>query len=285
MRCPAAGRAAGRAPSPEPLTGSPRVVQQARVAMRARGRSPRALFTSEGRAGSQGARARLCLGGGTVAWAQGRVAAVCTGQPRAASHPLLQLQSTVSVFLVVTPVGCWLNLSFAETELCKDRSGVSLGPELGAVVPQQCPCEAWWQVCPAELMPSATSPSRMAPRRPPRRPSHRPASARSGRGYRLVPMPQAAEWTEGVARRERGFRVFKVCWPRCDVLASRVGSQVERPVCVRCRKPPLLQASSRTGTSCTLCGAGGTTGTPVVPRFLTSALPLAGTMQVALGFS
>lgn len=259
--------------------------------MRARGRSSRALFTSEGRAGSQGARARLCPGGGRVTWGPRpsggsvhRTAPCCLPPPPPASVHCIGFPGRDSSGLLVELELC------QNWELCKDRSGVSPKPELGAVVPQQCPCEAWWQVCPAVLMPSATSPSRMAPRRPPRRPSHRPASARSGRGYYFVPMPQAAEWKEGVACRELGLRVFQVYWPQSDMLASQMGSEVERPVCVHCRKTaPCCRLRHALGrlVSCAVQVAqeACTKGTPVVTMFLTSALPLAGTMQMALGFS
>lgn len=53
--------------------------------------------------------------------AQGQVVAVCVGpwdcfmsSTVLAPTRFLQLESTASVFLVVNPVGCWLNVSFAK---------------------------------------------------------------------------------------------------------------------------------------------------------------------------
>lgn len=39
-----------------------------------------------------------------------------------------------------------------------------------------------------------------------------------------------------MACRELGFPVSEGYWPQSEVLAFQVGSQIERPVCVRCRK-------------------------------------------------
>lgn len=59
---------------------------------------------------------------------------------RAASHPLLQLQSAVSVFLVVSLVGWWLNLSFAKTgSSVRTEVGFLFGPSEGLWCPSSVP--------------------------------------------------------------------------------------------------------------------------------------------------
>lgn len=72
-------------------------------------------------------------------------------------------------------------------------------------MPQQCPCEAWWQVLPAVLTLSP-APSAVALRG---RPSHRPASACLSPRFRSGPTPQAGEWKESMAHRGLGFPAFK----------------------------------------------------------------------------
>lgn len=115
MKCPAAGQVS----SSEPLTGSLRVLQWARVAVRVRGSSSQAPFTREGRA--SGGHTLVVV----VEAAWGQVVAGCAGpwgcfmaSTVLAPTPFLQLESAVSLFLVMNPVGCCLNLSFAKARSC-----------------------------------------------------------------------------------------------------------------------------------------------------------------------
>ena len=117
---------------------------------------------------------------------------------------VLQLEST-SVFLVMSSVRCGLNLGFAGAGRFIKRNGFCLQPELRGSGAPACPCEAWWQVCPAVVMLSVTPPSTGAPWR-----THLYTLPQAnlctppGHGEHFGPTPQAGEGKEGTARREPG---------------------------------------------------------------------------------
>lgn len=114
---------------------------------------------------------------------------------------VLQLEST-SVFLVMSPVRCCLNLGFAGAGRFIKRNGFCLQPELRGSCAPACPCEAWWQVCPAVVMLSVTSTLHGGPMEDPPVDPQANLCTPPGHGEHFGPTPQAGEGKEGAARRE-----------------------------------------------------------------------------------